>query len=395
MYVVPGTTNGEIMNAHDQVVPSDALRDRNFTQAAAASAVNCPPPQPKRASPSESSIPAFKFDTSGVPIDHQYESWRKSFSSLLELGECRDRSRGFEGKQTVWDLGRLAFSRIRTSALEFASVPGHTRRETLDHWALTLPLDGSISTEGPAGGFQGGAGIVQVHSLGRWFEGSVTDSEMLVLFVPRDSDPEVAHVLSASEFSTVDTAMGRLLSDYFIGLAKRLPAVEADNLPELVGATQAMIRACLLPSPGNIEEAQAPIARVLLEKARHIVQSRLFDPSFNANALRRDLAISRTGLYRMFEPFGGVMHYLQHQRLLDAHAALADPNDKRRIIEIAEQRCFSDGAEFSRAFKREFGYTPSEVRAGRKSGVPSRPAGEIATAAPEERLGLLLRKLHG
>lgn len=315
---------------------------------------------------------------------------------MLEFGERKDTFSGFEGKQTVWDLGNLAFSRIRTRALEFASIPGHTRREALDHWTLTLPLDGMISTVGPAGSFQGGAGIVQVHSLGRWFEGTATDSDMLMLFVPRDFCAEVAQVLGAAEFSLVDTAMGRLLSDYFIGLAKRLPSVAADNLPELVGATRAMIRACVLPSAGTIEEAEAPIVRVLLERARGIVHAKLFDPSFNAEVLSRDLAISRTGLYRMFEPFGGVMHYIQHQRLLDAHAALADPNDKRRIIEIAEQRCFSDGAEFSRAFKREFGYTPSEVRAGRRSGMPSRPpAGELTSAAPEERLGLLLRKLHG
>lgn len=383
------------MNAHDHIAPSGGSVNQDFAHATAPTPGDCPPPQSNRSPSGVSSVPAFKFDTKGVPIDHQYESWCKAFSSMLEFGERRDRCSGFEGKQTVWDLGSLAFSRIRTSALEFASVPGHTRREALDHWTLTLPLEGSISTIGPAGSFHGGAGIIQVHSLGRCFEGNVTDSEMLMLFVPRDFCAEVGHVLSAAEFSAIDTAMGRLLSDYFIGLAKRLPAVEAENLPELVGATRAMIRACVLPSPGNIEEAQAPIARVLLEKARRITHTKLFDPSFNAEVLRRDLAISRTGLYRMFEPFGGVMHYVQHQRLLDAHAALADPNDKRRIIEIAEQRCFSDGAEFSRAFKREFGYTPSEVRAGRKSGVPSRPAAELTTTAPEERLGLLLRKLHG
>lgn len=119
---------------------------------------------------------------------------------------------------------------------------------------------------------------------------------MLMLFVPRDFCAGAAHVLGAAEFSAIDTAMGRLLSDYFIGLANRLPAVEAENLPELVGATQAMIRACVLPSSGNIEEAQAPIARVLLESARRIVHSKLFDPSFNAKALHRDLAISRSVL---------------------------------------------------------------------------------------------------
>ncbi|UXN66845.1 AraC family transcriptional regulator (plasmid) [Phyllobacterium sp. A18/5-2] len=313
------------MNAYDEIILSDASLDHNFAHAAAPVA-EYSALQVKRPSFDSTSIPAFQFDTRTMPLHHQYESWRKSFSSILEFGERRDGSGGFEGNQTIWDLGRLAFSRIRTSALEFASVPGHTRREALDHWTLTLPLDGAISTVGPAGSFHGGAGIIQVHSLGRWFEGTITDSEMLMLFVPRDFCAEMALSLHASEFSAIDTAMGRLLSDYFIGLAKRLPIIDAENLPELVGATQAMIRACVLPSPGNIEEAQAPIARVLLEKARRIVHAKLCDPTFNAKVLRRELAISRSGLYRMFEPFGGVMHYVQRQRLLRCTRGIGRPD---------------------------------------------------------------------
>lgn len=340
-----------------------------------------------------SGIPTFEFDTRDLPVELRFGAWRRSFSSIFAIDEPDDRASGFNGRQLIWDLGSLVFARINTDPLRLVSAD--TPKTPIDHWAMTLPLDGRINTACTSRVFGGGAGVIQVHALGTPFECHMAAGEMLILFIPRDFCSEVAHALRGAEFSAIDTAMGRLLSDYFIGLAKRLPIIDAANLPELVAATRAMIRACVLPSSDHVEEAQGPVVRVLLERARGIIQSRLFDPTFNAEALRRELAISRTGLYRMFEPFGGVMHYVQHRRLLDAHAALADPNDGRRIIEIAEQRCFSDGAEFSRAFKREFGYTPSEARLSGKERPSIHPAADLMASAPEDRLGLLLRRLHG
>jgi AraC-like DNA-binding protein len=48
--------------------------------------------------------------------------------------------------------------------------------------------------------------------------------------------------------------------------------------------------------------------------------------------------------------------------LLAAHAALSDPKDSRRIIDIAEAVGFNSAANFSRAFSKEFGYSPREAR---------------------------------
>ncbi len=301
----------------------------------------------------------------------------------------------FTGKQKTWDLGPIAFTHIKSDELKFASIHGHTSREPVDHWAMTLVLEGNIETSAPCWSFRGGAGLIQVHPLAGFYEGHITDSEMLVLVVPHDFCPEVARVLSAIEFSTIDTGMGQLLSEFLLGLAKRLANLEVTDLGNLAAATKAMILACASPTADRIREAEEPISMVLLEKARRLVQHNLFDSHFCVETLRRELAVSRTRLYRLFEPYGGVAHYVQRRRLLDAHAVLADPCDQRRIVDIAEQRCFTDGAEFSRAFRREFGYTPSDVRAGIRGGLPSRPATDLAANSPEERFGLLLRKLHG
>jgi AraC-like DNA-binding protein len=184
--------------------------------------------------------------------------------------------------------------------------------------------------------------MVQMHPMGRVFEARLAASEVLMLSVPRDFCRDTAHLLDAMEFSTLDGGMGRLLADYMTSLAQRLPTLDAADLPRLANATRAMILACVAPSPDNLELAQDP---VLLERARRFVQTNLFDPDLGAERLQRELGMSRSRLYRLFEPSGGVARYIQHRRLLDAHAALADASDHRRIVDIAEQRSFNDAAE--------------------------------------------------
>lgn len=340
-------------------------------------------------------VPSFTFDTQDLPAESQFEAWRKSFSPILTLTNPDDSSIGFRGKQVIWDLGCLAFSQIETDAMTFASEGGRARRAPPDHWTMTSLLYGRMGTVTPHGAFEGQAGEVQIHSLCRPFEGWSTKSEMLTLYIPRDFSAEVTQVLAASEFSTINTGMGRLFSDYLLALAKRLSMVNAAGVPGLAAATRAMILACAMPSGEQLRDAKGQTGTIILERARCCVQRNLSDPSFGADRLRDELGISRTHLYRLFEQFGGVLRYIQRRRLLEAHSALTDPNDHRRVTEVAKQSGFGNGSEFSRAFKHEFGYTPTELKTGIWTGPRSRPTLALTDAVPEERFGLLLRKLHG
>ena len=344
-----------------------------------------------------SPLPMFEYSTRDLPRKEQFAAWRNSLSPILDLVQPDVATVGFDGRQMVWDLGSLAFARIRTDAFGFSSLSRHTTRDPLDHWMLTLLLRGNMNTITPNKAVPGHAGVVQVHALGRGFMGQLSDAEALLLFIPRDTCPELGAALDAAEFSALATGMGYLLSDYMADLAKRLAILEAENLPALLAATKTMIQACLSPSDDNIEEARSPISVALFERARRIVQARLYEPGFGAETIRRELGISRTRLYSLFEASGGVVRYIQHRRLLDAHALLSDPGDRRLILEVAEQCGFSDGAEFGRAFKREFGYSPSEVRKGAKGTIgdaASRLRIDLEELPAGERLGGLLRRLQ-
>ena len=81
--------------------------------------------------------------------------------------------------------------------------------------------------------------------------------------------------------------------------------------------------------------------------------------------LCREAGMSRSTLYRLLDGEGGVAHYVQRQRLLASRAALADAATAKSVAAVADEFCFADASSFSRAFRREFGVAPRDVRAGR------------------------------
>lgn len=350
--------------------------------------------EPTSVVPERIPVPRFEFSTRELPPKDQFAAWRQSFATMLDFAEPSDTAVGFAGTQVTWDLGDLALAQVSTNGLDFTSLAGHIRRDPIDHWLLTLIREGRSQTITPSRSFDGDAGSVQVHPLGRVFEGSVTDSEMLLLFVPRDFCRDLGWGLDVVEFSVLRGGMGPLLADYLTSLVQRLPTLDVGDLPSLLNATRAMLQGCIAPCPDYLAEAHDAISATLLERARRFIQHHLFEPDLSIERMTRELGISRSRLYRLFDASGGVVHYIQHRRLLAAHAALSDPNDRRRILDIADEHGFCDGAEFSRAFRREFGYCPSEVRTGVKSGPSTWHTDEVQTAAPVQRLNQLLHRLQ-
>lgn len=377
------TADGSITHApyaerlDGRYVPSDREKDRavSVTKNAAA-------------------LTRFEFSTEDVAGSDRFAAWRDSFAPMVELARTDATPTHFSGRQRLWDLGSLLLAEIITDDLAFASLPGHARRDPVDHWVITLLKSGTMRTETPRTAFTAETGSVQIHSLGREFTGHASKSEMLMLFVPRDFSLEATAMLGRAEFSRLSTGMAGLFADFLVDVANRLPMLAPAELDALVAATRAMIIACVQPSVENVGAAEGPISTLLLERARQFIQKRLLDPELDSEAVRRELGTSRTRLYNLFEPFGGVMHYIQHRRLMGAYAALTDPSDRRLIFEIAAKHGFSDGAEFSRAFKRAFSHSPSAVR-NRGGGLPYRRATNLQDCPAQERLGVLLRRLQG
>lgn len=325
----------------------------------------------------------FVFTTAALPAADQFAAWRSFSAAAIDLSLEAD-GPGFVAEQRVWDLGSLA--------LTCAELPGargrrrwrHLAREPLDHWCLVVPEPAGQPPPLREIGFR---------SLARPFDGAAADSRVISLFLPRDLFGPAAGLLDAVPARIADSGLGRLLADYLMLLENRLPGIAPADLPGLVEATRALVLACLLPSADRLAAASDPIAATLLGRARQVIQADLRARDLGPERLCRALGVSRSRLYRLFEPLGGVMRYIQRQRLLAAHAALSDAEDRQHIVQIADAFGFPDASGFSRAFRQEFGYTPREAREAAWAGAARQPPSARASRARIDQLGDVLRGL--
>jgi AraC-like DNA-binding protein len=158
-----------------------------------------------------------------------------------------------------------------------------------------------------------------------------------------------------------ETKAGRLIGEHMLALndaALDLTAVEIEHrltqLAHLVAQTL---------GPADAQDPSTSRQALLSSIKRHIEQ-RLIMPNVSVDYLCGQFGLSRSALYRLFEPEGGLTTYIQQRRLIRAYALLAAPEmAHRRIIDIALEGQFASDATFARAFRRQFGTTPREVRA--------------------------------
>jgi AraC-like DNA-binding protein len=281
----------------------------------------------------------------------------------------------------------LVLARVTTQASGYARDDRLLRADGFDHWTLFAPSSGTIAADA-AGGAVAGTGVCQVRALHSVDRGSNSDIDALFLIVPRDLCHPHAAELDRLHGANLPAGPGRLLVDYLRSLYRQLPLLGLDQLPMLVDATRNMVVACAAPSRNAIEQAVPAIQATQIERAKQFIRDNLLQPSLDTKELCRHLGMSRSSLYRLFEPLGGVARHIRSARLLDAHRALSTASDTRPVYAIARERGFDDPSEFSRAFKHQFGYSPSEARSEQ---VPAphphkAPAGAASNLAEVIRL---------
>lgn len=96
-----------------------------------------------------------------------------------------------------------------------------------------------------------------------------------------------------------------------------------------------------------------------LQAAMRLIEDRLLDPALDAGELMRALGLSRSSLYRAFQPVGGVNAWIRQRRLEHARDLLAHRTGPRPTVGEVAQICgFASDSHFSRAFRKAFGHSP-------------------------------------
>ncbi len=277
---------------------------------------------------------------------------------------------GEGARHEVWTIGPFALSRIAGPSGHYVRGAAQIARDLLDHWVLCVAPEGVHSLHAGGARVTVAAGEPFLLSLAQPFEGERDDADWLCLFIPRDSFPELSPAIDRCCLVPLATAPGRLLGGFLRELAAEMPTLRDAELPRAVEAIRAMVTAAVASGAVAQPMDEARVQEARLARIRAILRQHLRSPDLTPAWLCRLADISRSQLYRLFEPVGGVAREIQRERLREAHRAIADPADARSIREIGEELGFPEPTTFSRAFRREFGYPPSRLREAPAGGAP-------------------------
>ncbi|WP_165585341.1 helix-turn-helix domain-containing protein [Roseococcus sp. SYP-B2431] len=313
------------------------------------------------------------FSTLDLPAAQQFEAWRDHCRSVVEMTESLGPGPGYAARFRMWSFGHFALSAVEAPACRFQRTRAQIRRDSLDLWQIHVPRTGSMRLRTEAAQISVPTGVPHILSLDQVVDGDRTERDWLCLFVSRDAFPGLGPTIDACREAPLGSAMGGLLGHYVESLADSLRTMTEAELPRAAEATRSLIAACIAPSSPAALDAEGHVERARLGRIRQIIRQNLRSTRLGPDRLCKLAGVSRSQLYRLFEPFGGVARYIQSERLRQAHQALSDPANTRDIIKVAEDFGFFDPSAFSRAFRREFDYSPTQLRQTAQSGWVAAP----------------------
>lgn len=336
----------------------------------------------------------YVVSSEGVEPHRRLDMWRSYFDSFGDIAPLVDTKTDFSGSKEIWSLGGLALMCNYLPAMAFTREERHIRRDFIDHWMIRIGRSGQSHIRSGTRCFVTRPGLPTLLSLSEAFTSQRAETSWTTLYIPRDSFPALSAGLAALGPGVLETPGAELLGDYLLLLERRLPELTVADVPMLVEATRSMIASCLLAGVTPQAESARYSDVAARERIRRVVRRNISSSTFSPEKLCKLAGVSRSRLYRLMEPNGGVARYIQSIRLRMAHAMLSDA--ERSVISIArigERLGFFDPSAFTRVFRREFGYTPGEARAAAACGLLANVGGTPDAGRTGSDLGGFLRCL--
>ncbi|MEJ0045516.1 MAG: helix-turn-helix domain-containing protein [Rhodospirillales bacterium] len=320
-------------------------------------------------------LPSLRFDTRLLPQAARWDVYRGGMGVAFDVAVHREAGPEFMVAAEMRMLGQMLVNSRRTTAQQIIRPAQRTRRDGIDHYLLSLLHSGTLIADADGTVVRAPPGAVVLLDLARPIEAAVSANSSVSFTVPRDTLDALLPAGSLWHGMTVPGSAGLLLADYLAALEHRVPQLSPAEAPFIERATHDMIAACIAPSRARLEQAGVQVAGSLRLEAKRVVDARLHEPNLAPEDVAAAVGISRATLYRLFERDGGVAAFIRERRLRQAGRLLADPAERRRISQIAYACGFENETHFSRAFRREYGATASEVRAVKVWGRETVPVG--------------------
>lgn len=306
-------------------------------------------------------LPSRTFDTLEVQQASRFVAYHDRMSPIYDVAPAADAAAGFAARMTAHHLGDMLVGQSRFEAHELGRGAGKIARSGVDHILVQLYLEGGLVADTDGRQMDVQAGDLCLVDLGRPLIGKAQSSRTIDVILPRQKLVDMLkwHAPHGVVLKG-DSVMATLLRDFLFSLRRQLDHLGPETAGFAVRATADLISTCFR------SEATAapmePFRMATLERVKRHIEQHLASSALSPETIARELKLSRSYLYRLFENEGGVASYIRQRRLKMAYELLTNPRAGGRIGEIAYGCGFSSESHFNRVFRATFDATPGDVR---------------------------------
>ncbi|MBV8754736.1 MAG: helix-turn-helix domain-containing protein [Hyphomicrobiales bacterium] len=309
----------------------------------------------------------LRFSTDDYPEHQRVEAYREIYGRTIvrhEIAPTGDEPFHFEA--SLWTLRDFGLALWRMSPCR-RSHKGLKHNDS-DHFVLGIARSGSGIVEQRGRDAVIGTGEAVLTSSVD--PGGVTigsRSESISLRIPASVlRPKIGDLHNGLAHRIASNTEGLRLLTAYIEAVRNEDALTKPDLCDLVVAHVYDLVLLILGAKGEARQlAQRGGGRAArLAAVLRIIESRSGDPALNAIAAAAALGVTPRYIHLLLEETGrSFTHHLLQRRLEKAAALLRDPRwRERRVADVAAEAGFTDLSYFSRAFRRRYGATPSDVQ---------------------------------
>jgi AraC-like DNA-binding protein len=315
-------------------------------------------------------IPVGRVNAGLVGREHILEAWREAISPICDTYPLCSPSE-FDASIVAYNLDGLVVSRVRFDASYFERNSPKIRADKTDCITVQHYLSGSIRGQVGDHELHVAPDRISIQDSAVPYSGRAEASELLSVAISRHRVPRAERLRTRLPVCSLplNTARGSLLARALAGLWTELCAGRVFEPDTVADAFLGLVN-------GLIEHSAYPAPDRSCQEMEQYLREHLSDATLGPEDLERKFNVSRSAIYRRFEPHGGVVAFIRSERLRRCHAELIRPRAALvPVSAIAGAFGFHDASQFSRLFRKTYGVAPSELAAaaGREFQVAASP----------------------
>lgn len=316
------------------------------------------------------------FSTTSLRGTQKFDAWRDSVSALFDVNVTKHTpQRPFDSEIETYMLGNMLVMQSKSCSQAFKRTSETIARDGVDHILVQLFTEGGNILHTEDGPEKVLAGDIQVLDMAqpvareavgrnnRHIPSEHTYST-ITLVIGRDSMEAIIPMVHTLHMHVLrsNTPLNILMRDYIRSLFSSAPLMTRAEGSAIVRPTIELLATTLSHSKTVHIDGLHDMDNALLLAVRKFIDDNLHDPKLGPSTILAHIGISRSALFRVCKPQGGVMSLIRDRRLLMARRLLSQNSSNSTVKMIAYKLGFSNPSNFARTYKQCYGFSPSDTR---------------------------------